>query len=216
MRKTILLLLIFASVFVLAAAVDLIDDAYLSLKEFLDQPDSGAFVGLLERAKGLLIVPKYYKVGWIFGGQYGTGILLRKDLETGNWYGPLFVKIHGLSLGPQIGFQSISLIAVVMDRVDSFLETNVTLGGSLSVAAGPLGRRLGADFNFEAASIYSYSIARGFYAGFSLEGARVSVDKDLNKEYHGSDLTPYTILYERLVRGRAEKIVDLLRKTLGK
>lgn len=211
-----LLVFLFMNALVLSAAIDVVDDAYLSLKEFLAQPDSGAFIGLLERAKGLLIVPKYYKVGWIFGGQYGVGILLRRDLETNGWYGPLFVKIHGLSLGPQIGFQSISLIAVVMDRVDSFLETNVTLGGSLSVAAGPLGRRLGADFNFEAASIYSYSIARGFYAGFSLEGARVSVDKDLNREYYGSDLSSYTILYEKPVRGRAEKIVELLRSTSGK
>lgn len=48
----------------------------------------------------------------------------------------------------------------------------VKLGADVSVAAGPLGRSAGAatDANLKA-SIYSYSISKGLFAGVSLGGA---------------------------------------------
>ncbi|PLV59396.1 YSC84-related protein [Thermotoga sp. KOL6] len=214
MKRWIFLMILLPSFTIFSNAFDLIDESYLSLKEFLDQSDSGAFISLLERAKGILIVPKYFKIGWIVGGQYGEGILLRRDIDTNKWYGPLFVKIYGLSLGPQIGFQSVSLIAVIMDSVESFASENLTLGGSLSVAAGPLGRRLSADYNLDA-SVYSYSIARGFYAGFSLEGAKVDIDLELTREYYNTyKIDPKEILFTKVVSGKARKIVNLLNEKL--
>ncbi|ACM24065.1 MULTISPECIES: lipid-binding SYLF domain-containing protein [Thermotoga] len=212
-RLFVVSLILTSSLLSFSSVFDIIDDAYLSLKEFLDQPDSGAFLSLLERARGILIVPKYLKLGWVVGGQYGQGILLRRDPLTNTWYGPLFVKIYGLSVGPQIGFQSVSLIAVIMENVETFAKGNITLGGSLSVAAGPLGRRLSADYNLDA-SVYSYSIARGFYAGFSLEGAKIDVDLDLTREYYNVyRVDPHEILSKE-VEGRAEKIIVLLNEKL--
>ncbi|MCD6551974.1 YSC84-related protein [Thermotoga sp.] len=213
MRRIFFPVLLIVSVVAFSGAFEVVDDSFLALKEFLDQPDSGAFLSLLERAEGLLIVPKYFKIGWVIGGQYGQGILLRRDPETGTWYGPLFIKIYGLSVGAQIGFQTISLIAVIMRNVDTFAQGNITLGGSLSVAAGPLGRRLGADYNLDA-SVYSYSIARGFYAGFSLEGAKIDFDRELTREYFNVfSVYPLEILTKPL-KGRAEKIADFLNERL--
>ncbi|KAF2959824.1 MULTISPECIES: YSC84-related protein [unclassified Thermotoga] len=212
-RFLVALTILTSSLFSFASAFDIIDESFLALKEFLDQPDSGAFLSLLERARGILIVPKYLKLGWVLGGQYGQGVLLKRDPETNTWYGPLFVKMYGLSFGPQIGFQSVSLIAVIMENVDAFAEGNITLGGSLSVAAGPLGRRLSADYNLDA-SVYSYSIARGFYAGFSLEGAKVDIDLDLTREYYNVYRIDSKEVLEKKVSGRAEKIVNLLNEKL--
>ncbi|PLV56813.1 YSC84-related protein [Thermotoga sp. SG1] len=212
-RLIVISMIMTSSLLSFSSAFDIIDDAYLSLKEFLDQPDSGAFLSLLERARGILIVPKYLKLGWVVGGQYGQGILLKRDPLTGTWYGPLFVKIYGLSVGPQIGFQSVSLVAVIMENVETFAEGNITLGGSLSVAAGPLGRRLSADYNLEA-SIYSYSIARGFYAGFSLEGAKIDVDLDLTREYYNVYRVDLHEILSKEVKGRAEKITAFLNEKL--
>jgi lipid-binding SYLF domain-containing protein len=48
-------------------------------------------------------------------------------------------------------------------------SANVTLGGNLSISAGPLGRAAEAGVGLQSA-IYSYSRSQGFFAGVSLEG----------------------------------------------
>ena len=73
-----------------------------------------------------------------------------------------------------MGIQSTSLVLVITNErgINNLRDGTVTLGGSLSVAAGPVGRSAEAGTDIElAASIYSYSMSRGIFAGMSLEGA---------------------------------------------
>jgi lipid-binding SYLF domain-containing protein len=74
--------------------------------------------------------------------------------------------------------------------VKNLVSGNVTLGGNISIAAGPMGRSLSAETDYRLqSSIYSYSVSKGFFAGLSLQGSIVQVDNDANKEYYGSLLT---------------------------
>jgi lipid-binding SYLF domain-containing protein len=72
-------------------------------------------------------------------------------------------------------------------------QGNVTLGGNLSVAAGPVGRSAEASVALQSA-IYSYSRTQGFFAGVSLEGTAIGVKDDYNQAYYGKPVTAQEIL----------------------
>jgi len=92
---------------------EIINESIEVLKEMSVSEDSGAFGALLKEAEGIAIFPSIIKIGWGIGGQYGKGIIFRKDSRVGIWYGPAFVKIKSISVGPQIGIQSIALVLVI-------------------------------------------------------------------------------------------------------
>jgi len=169
-----------------------IEDSIRILKEMAQQKDAETMGELLEQAKGVAVFPSVIKAGLVFGGQYGEGLVLRRDPATKKWYGPSFATVAGASWGLQIGAQSIALVLVITnDRgLDGFKGNNVKLGGDLAVAAGPVGRRgeLGTDYKLRA-SIYSYSMTKGLFAGISLEGAAITVDRNANQVYWDSPVS---------------------------
>lgn len=175
-----------------AAPKGLIQDSVTILREMSTQEDAGTMGDLLHHARGVAIFPSVLKAAFVFGGQYGEGLVLRRDPDTGKWYGPSFASVTGVSYGLQIGAQSISLVLVITNDpgFKGFMENNVTLGGDIGVAAGPVGRRgeLGTDYKFDA-SIYSYSMTKGLFAGVSLKGAVVGVSDQTNEAYWGKPTT---------------------------
>jgi lipid-binding SYLF domain-containing protein len=214
---TIFILVLLISFSAFAAVADIITQSRIAIEELLSKQDSGSFVQLVEQGQGVVIFPTFYKLGFVLGGQYGEGFVLRKDPQTGKWYGPAFVNIYGLSVGAQAGIQSASLILVVMNEegINGFMGDNFTLGGSLGVAAGPLGRQLSADVDYRLkASIYSYSVAKGFYAGASIEGAYIKTNDHANEAFYKGQISPEEILKEKTVEGEAKKIVELLEKAI--
>lgn len=174
-------------------------DAQTVLEELVEKPDSGAFKELLKKAKGIAFFPNVIKGGLVIGGQYGEGFLLTRDPETDQWYGPLFLKFYKVSYGPQIGLESVGLILLIMNDngFEGFTKDNITLGGSLSVSAGPVGRSLSADFDYTLQAILSYSLSRGFYAGFTLEGSLVKNDREANEEFFGGFVAAKDVLNKK-------------------
>jgi len=69
-----------------------------------------------------------------------------------------------------------------------------TLGGDISVTAGPVGRNSTAstDYKMEA-EVYSYSRSKGLFAGISLSGSAISVDTKANEAFYGNDEDAKTI-----------------------
>lgn len=179
---------------------EIIEQAIMVLKEMTEAEDSGAFGVLLRKAKGIAIFPSLTRVGLGIGGQYGKGIIFRKG-NSGIWYGPAFIKLKSLSVGPQMGIQSVGLVLVISNErgMEGFLEDNLTLGGSLSIAVGPLGRSLSADTDIKMeAAIYSYSIAKGAYIGASFQGSTIEEDKEMNELFYGKELAHKNILESKI------------------
>ena len=110
---------------------------------------------------------------------------------------PYFVEMVGVSYGLQIGVQSTALVLVVAteEGIKTLQEGRITLGGNISMAAGPVGRsaEAGTDIQLKA-SMYSYSISRGVFAGASLEGSSINNNESANKLYWGEELTPSQML----------------------
>ena len=198
---------------------EIINESVEVLKEMSASEDSGAFGALLKEAEGIAIFPSIIKIGWGIGGQYGKGILFRKDSRVGIWYGPAFVKIKSISVGPQIGIQSIALVLVISNErgMEGFMEDNFTLGGTASIAAGPLGRSLSADTDYKfKASIYSYSITKGAYIGASFQGSAIEEDSEANELFYGRSISNRTILKNKITVNPAVLKLLLLIKKISK
>lgn len=198
---------------------EIINESIEVLKEMSVSEDSGAFGALLKEAEGIAIFPSIIKIGWGIGGQYGKGIIFRKNSRMGIWYGPAFVKIKSISFGPQIGIQSIALVLVISNErgMEGFMEDNFTLGGTASIAAGPLGRSLSADTDYKfKASIYSYSITKGAYIGVSFQGSAIEEDNEANELFYGKSISNRTILGNKITINPAVLKLLLLIKKVSK
>jgi lipid-binding SYLF domain-containing protein len=144
---------------------------------------------LLQDAKGVAILPNVVKAGLIVGGRFGRGVVLVRCSE-GGWYNPIFITLAGGGVGWQAGIQSTDLVLVFKTRssLDRILrgKGKLTLGADAGVAAGPVGRQAEASTDTQLkAEIYSYSRSRGLFAGVSLEGAALLVDRDTNEAFYG-------------------------------
>ena len=198
---------------------EIINESIEVLKEMSVSEDSGAFGALLKEAEGIAIFPSIIKIGWGIGGQYGKGIIFRKDSRVGIWYGPAFVKIKSISVGPQIGIQSIALVLVISNErgMEGFMKDNFTLGGTASIAAGPLGRSLSADTDYKfKASMYSYSISKGAYIGVSLQGSAIEENSEANELFYGKSISNRTILGGKITINPAVLKLLLLIKKISK
>jgi len=136
------------------------------------------------------------KAGLGIGGQHGSGLLSIKNPD-GSWTDPVFVKITGGSIGFQIGASSTDLVLFFMreKNIRAVLNGEFTLGGSATVAAGPVGRSGSADTSAKLdAEIYSYSRSRGAFAGISIDGSKLYVDKSGNAAFYNADATPESIV----------------------
>jgi lipid-binding SYLF domain-containing protein len=167
-----------------------IDDSIAVLRDLTATPDKSIPKSLLEGANAIVVIPSLVKGGFIVGAKHGKGVMSVRDSEDGRWSAPGFVKMTGGSIGWQIGLQSVDLVLLVMNRdgVNDILDDKFTIGGAMSVAAGPVGRSAeGATDAKLGSGILAYSRAQGLFAGVTLEGASLRGDKDAIKAFYGRD-----------------------------
>lgn len=166
------------------------------LAEIMQAPDKRIPADLLGSAEAIAVIPDVVKAGLVIGGRHGKGLLSVRSAD-GTWSNPTFVSLTGGSIGFQAGVQSTDVVLVFRTRrgVDSVVNGKFTLGADASVAAGPVGRTAAASTDAQLrAEIYSYSRARGLFAGVALDGAVLSIDHDTNQLAYGKSVTPRRIL----------------------
>ncbi len=166
-------------------------------QELLKEPDRGVPEALLEKCRGIAVIPHVVKGAIGYGARYGRGVISHRD-SSGAWSPPSFLTLTGGSIGLQIGGQSSDVVLFFMTDhgVRSLIGSKFTLGGTASVAAGPVGRSAEASTDLKLdAEIYSYAKAKGLFAGVSLEGARLAPDEKANGAYYGTPVTAEGLLF---------------------
>lgn len=170
---------------------------------------------ILEEAHAVAVLPGVVKAGFLFAGRRGRGVLLvRRDSA---WSAPAFLTLTGGSFGLQAGASSTDVVLVFRNRgsVTSLIDGKLTLGGTVSVAAGPVGRSAEAATDARLkAEIYSYSRSRGAFAGLSIEGAQLSFSQTNNHAVYGRGVSVHDILYgSTAFPPAADRLRTLLRRT---
>lgn len=145
---------------------------------------------LLTRAKGIAFLT-VIKVGFVLTGRIGTGLVIAR-LPTGAWSAPSAIGTAGIGWGAQIGGELTDFVIILNKKraVDAFCSKGqVNLGAELGIAAGPLGRTAAgsveASADLDIAPCYSYSHAKGLFAGISLEGSVILTRPDINRAFYG-------------------------------
>ncbi len=156
-------------------------------ESFVDIREQVIPTWLMERAYGIVVVPRVIKGALIIGGRGGKGVLSVRN-PNGAWSDPVFVTLAGVNVGFQWGVQSTDVILVLTSRasVEGIAGGKVTLGADASVAAGPVGRTAAAttDATFKA-QVLSYSRSEGMFAGVALDGSVLSIDRRANETAYG-------------------------------
>lgn len=185
------------------------DNAVRVLKQIQAVPESAIPDKLLDEARGIVVVPDTLKVGLVLGGRRGEGLLSIKRAD-GTWSSPSFIKLTGASIGFQAGVQSSDVVLVFTSQrgLDSIVNGKLTLGADASVAAGPVGRTAGlATDGGLKAEIWSWSRARGLFAGVALDGAVLSIDDAANQTVYGTGTTPRMIFEGRSGERASDAVV---------
>ena len=159
------------------------------LAELRSTPDQNIPNWLFDRAYGVAVIPDVIKGAFFLGGRHGRGVLSARD-GNGRFSDPVFISLTGGSVGWQIGAQASDIVLVFATHrsLENFARGQFTLGASASVAAGPMGRSGEAAAGVEA-EIYSYSRARGLFAGVALDGTVLAFDSKSNRSFYGREVT---------------------------
>ena len=148
---------------------------------------------ILRGCAGLAIL-SVAKAGAGWSLSVGSGLVVARSPEGGGsssggcgWSAPSAVLSVASSVGWQLGVEVADLVLVL--RSESALKAfcsgrQLGVGGSVSVAAGPVGR--GASARAMAALgggslVYSYSSSRGAYAGVAVEASMLSTRDAVNQ-----------------------------------
>ena len=167
----------------------ILDNSLTVLTEVQAMPDLQVPDWLLQRAEGIAILPEVIKAGAFVGGRGGTGVLLVRHPD-GSWSNPLFIGIGAGSVGWQFGVQAADIVLVFTTRksIEGITDGKITLGGDASAVAGPVGRTASAATSVTLdAEVYSYSRAKGLFAGVSLEGSILFIRDNANERFYGKD-----------------------------
>ncbi len=195
-----------------ATMQDDIDQALSVVERFQQIPESAVPDVIMRDARGLAIIT-ITKGGFVFSGRGGTGIVVARTDK--GWSGPSAIGAGGMGFGFQAGVQVSELIIVLNtpDAVAAFSKGgNVTLGGAMSLATGPVGRDLEGSMALGAV-MYTYSRSQGFFAGVSLEGTVIGTRDEANAEYYGKPVTAREILSGSVAPpAGAEKLLKFLSK----
>jgi lipid-binding SYLF domain-containing protein len=164
-------------------------------------PDRDIPKDLWDRAACVAVVPSLKKAAFVFGGEYGKGLISCRT--AGTWGSPSFVLLEKGSWGFQIGGETVDLVLLIMNQhgVERLLQDKVSLGGDISVAAGPVGRdaRASTDAQLKA-EILSYSRSQGLFAGIDISGGILKADNDDNRDLYGRAVTGRELLVTHNVR----------------
>jgi len=168
---------------------------------------------ILQSCNGIVIIPSMLNAGFAVGVKHGNGVAMVR-LANGTWSDPVFITLNGGSFGLQIGVQSVDLVLVFKHRgvLDRVKNGDFTIGGDVSATAGPVGRN--ATANTDAAlkaEVYSYSRARGLFAGITINGANLGIDHKADDRYYGPGLSSHDIF---MTAASDKPAVIMLRKAL--
>jgi len=194
-------------------AIELIHSSENSLKNLISNSELTHLNEYLKNSRAILIFPKLYEGGLLFGAKGGNGILIIRRTEN-EFSGPFFYSIGGVSFGLQIGMKSAQVAMTIMTNrgLNSILKERVKLGVDVDTALINTGVGYSAESTLRLADIYSFSDNSGLFVGGSFEGTYLQPRNDLNKIIHGKEFSSGEILKNKSISKGLSNLSKILNK----
>ncbi|KAL5360367.1 hypothetical protein BJX96DRAFT_70652 [Aspergillus floccosus] len=152
---------------------------------------------VIRRAKGLAIFTTMRTGLWV-SGSGGSGVLLGRIPETGEWSPPSGIMMHTAGVGFLAGVDVYDCVLVIntYEALEAFKKVRCTVGGEVSASAGPFGMGgvLESEVHKRQSPIWTYMKSRGLYAGVQIDGTIVIERTDENERFFGERISVIDIL----------------------
>jgi SH3 domain-containing YSC84-like protein 1 len=165
----------------------LVDHATLTVQDMMTQTLSDKPQHLLRKAKGVLICPGQFRVGFFIGGEGGNCVLLGRAAD-GAWSYPAFYGVGAGSFGFQFGIQNEQLLLLIRTEkgLNAVLDSQFSLGPKAGITVAIYGvdaqaattAALGAD-------IVAFASSRGLFGGIATQLSVLSQQTGSNQSYYG-------------------------------
>jgi lipid-binding SYLF domain-containing protein len=192
---------------------ELVDRATLAANDVLSDQAGGSARQLLPRARAVMICPRVFKAGFLFGGEGGGCVLLARGGQ-GSWSSPAFYSVGGGSFGFQAGIQDAEVMMLIMTQqgLRAVMDSQFRIGANASVALVTIGGGVeGATALAINADIVAFARTRGLFAGVSIQGSVMSADTAGDEIYYGQPVGTVEIVMAMRVSNPA---ADPLRAAL--
>jgi lipid-binding SYLF domain-containing protein len=138
-------------------------------------------------------------------GAGGSGIVIAR-LPDGSWSPPSAFAVRSGAIGLVYGVDVYDCVCVLntTEAVESYAKPEMSLGGGVALAAGPLGGT--ADIK-EVKPVWTYTKSMGLYGGVTVDGTLIKEKQTMNAEFYGSNVTAAQVLAGDIP---ARKDADLL------
>lgn len=157
-----------------ASASEIDRDAAAALAELYATQPAAKMLG--ERARAILVFPTMVKAGFMFGGQIGEGVLLKRRRPVA------YYNSVAASYGFQAGLQTFSYALFFMTddalrRLDASAGFEVGVGPSLVIVDEGVARSL--TTTTIASDVYAFIFGQqGLMAGVGIQGSKITrIDK---------------------------------------
>ncbi len=167
----------------------LVDRATLTVQDMFAPEDNNAQRSMLPKAKGVMVCPRIFKAGFIFGGQGGDCVLVSRG--PAGWSAPAFYEMGSGSFGLQAGVQDSEVVFLILtDRgLQAVLDSQFKIGADATIAVATIGAGVEGDTTAALrADIIAFAKNRGLFAGVSLQGSLISSRSDWDQAYYGRPL----------------------------
>lgn len=192
---------------------ELVDRATLTVEDMLSARDGPSALGLVQRARAVLICPRVFTAAFLIGGQYGACVLVARD-AAGSWSYPAFYELASGSGGFQIGLQDQELMMMILTNkgLNAIMDSQFKLGvgGGITIATLSIGAEAATTAALRA-DIVALSRSRGLFGGISLNGSLLSTQSSANLAYYGGDYSARQIVVAMQARNPG---ADPLREAL--
>ena len=164
---------------------------------------------LMQKAKGLYIVPYFGRGAFVVGGRGGAGLVTVK--QNGGWSDPAFYDFGAISIGAQAGGSGGAVVFLLMNQsaVDAFKSGNkisLNAGAGLSIIT----YSANAQASWGKGDIIMWSDTKGAYAGATVSVSDINWADANNRAYYGKKTDMSAILSGKVSNASADTLTQEL------
>ncbi len=190
------------------SAQDRVNDAIGVIDQMKQDPQ---LTRVLERARGVFVVPHYGKGAFIVGGQGGGGVLLARAGER--WSEPAFYSIGGGSIGAQAGGEggSIAMLLMTDKAVRKFENSSNTWSLNANAGLTVVTWSGKSQENTGKGDVILWSNTNGLYGGLTASVTDITPDTKMDHAYYGERVSSRQILMGSVSNPSADRLRQALK-----
>ena len=165
---------------------------------------------LLQRSKGVFVVPDYAEAALGVGARGGAGVLLVRSGKT--WSNPAFYNMGGITAGLQAGVEAGAIAFVLNDQkaLNSFMQNNkFSLGADAGLTLVDWSKKGAGSAGW--GNITAWADTEGLFGGAALNITDIDYDEDETSGYYRRQVAARDVLSGKVKNPQA----DMLRQALA-